>query len=162
MSERNFGIIISNQLLHCLEEGCRKGRTGVGHGCRVVENPIREKRGQRIIISFQTRLFLRTKRLSAMGDVRFESPKLQTFWHPECSTRSLFTHRLRRRRCCSFGLIPIMLYRVYSSVRRPMSTVSQGKKPSNKPHRHSLVNILRAAAAVRWRGWEEGVCISKL
>jgi len=46
VSERNFGIIISNQLLHSLEEGCWNGRTGVGPGCRVVENLIREKRGQ--------------------------------------------------------------------------------------------------------------------
>ena len=40
-----------------------------------------------------------------------------------------------------------------------MLTISQGKKPSNKPHHQSLVNILRGAAAVRWSGWEEGVCI---
>ena len=32
--KRNFGMIISNQL-HSFEEMCRKGRSGVGHGCGV-------------------------------------------------------------------------------------------------------------------------------
>ena len=156
MSERNFGIIISNQLLHCLEEGCRKGRTGVGHGCRVVENLIREKRGQRIIISFQTRLFLQWE-MSGSNPRNSKHFGILNAAQDHCSPTVYVVVVV-----VPLVLYPLCFYRVYSSVRRPMSTVSQGKKPSNKPHRHSLVNIPRAAAAVRWRGWEEGVCISEL
>ena len=43
MPERH---VRSGAWMHSLEEVCRKGRPGMGHGCRVVENLIREKRDQ--------------------------------------------------------------------------------------------------------------------
>ena len=62
MSERNFGMIISNQLLHSLEEVCRKGWAWYGAWMQSSgKSNTRKKRSvlftqrMRIIISFETR-----------------------------------------------------------------------------------------------------------
>ena len=140
------------------------------HGCRVVvEKLIREKRDQ-----FHLRSACALSFLSRQGDCCVRNVLVQ--WKVSGSNPRNSKHfgilNAAQDHCSPtvyvvvvvvpLVLYPLCFYRVYSSVRRPMSTVSQGKKPSNKPHRHSLVNIPRAAAAVRWRGWEEDVCISKL